>query len=694
MLQMRSFVIVAALTLFGPVASDAFLNLHGAFAAEGKLTVNKRAVRRMGRPCRKSYRQFLRKPGFGAFAVARNGACGYTWSSSSYESAKQVALSKCRNVGRKCRIAAIRRRPVWVLDSKCRQKFQEWKRKADTSAFAIGRFGWCGWTTNSPTVHEAKKKALAVCRQNGPCRILKTRGEEPEVQVAGVQAEQKHDLTSSRAANVDKEAGREEKLKPHAGLSQRFRGIDLSGEWAYFTARTDRGNVFRPYFEVSIYPHKFAFRVIDDKRVEVKISNGGKVSTVELKAPEHNYLLSIEKSDDGKVFFPRFLKLLYDEHGVALLAGHNEMYLVRFSEMSKNLPGSIDQMPPEQFCQGPASEIAAFAASEIQTLKRLKSSSRFYSNFDESKAAAIGLFDFTNFQKVFGIPLEGADDRLWAEILERLKYCSVLHFGSTESNAVATALFVNPLKESIRGFLPERHSTFKGPNIQLRMSVSQFREFGEKVASARSGLDGALAQISGEVDQSIRRRRIEEILRDGSSYVAPSKLAEIVEKLERDLEISESNRAKEREAFLDRTQPARPQNELIEAAARGYFLTNCRQAFLAAQASKQGRGALGVALSRSVEAVGGQCVITLATHILKLSVRSVSSDKCSGEGEAFCNFDLYWSCHLDLNPEFGFSADVANIDPICPVLGSVPVSMRGTFERTAPRRWTVRQLEW
>ncbi|MBU2580557.1 MAG: DUF4189 domain-containing protein [Alphaproteobacteria bacterium] len=691
---MRSFVIVAALTLFGPVASDAFVNLHGAFAAEGKLKVNNKALRRMGRPCRNSYNQFLRKPGFGAFAVARNGACGFSWDHNSAKSAREGAIKECQKLGRKCGVAAVRWRPEWQLASTCQENFRDWQRGTNTSAFAVGRFGWCGWSNGSPSLEEAKQQALAGCRKYGPCRILKTRDSEPEAQVAGVQAEQKHDLTSRRAANVDKEAGREEKLKPHAGLSQRFRGIDLSGEWAYFTARTDRGNVFRPYFEVSIYPHKFAFRVIDDKRVEVKISNGGKVSTVELKAPKHNYLLSIEKSDDGKVFFPRFLKLLYDEHGVTLLAGHNEMYLVRFSEMSKNLSGSIHQMPPEQFCQGPASEIAAFAASEIQTLKRLKSSSRFYSNFDESKAAAIGLFDFTNFQKVFGIPLEGADDRLWAEILERLKYCSVLHFGSTESNAVATALFVNPLKESIRGFLPERHSTFKGPNIQLRMSVSQFREFGEKVASARSGLDGALAQISGEVDQSIRRRRIEEILRDGSSYVAPSKLAEIVEKLERDLEISESNRAKEREAFLDRTQPARPQNELIDAAARGYFLDNCSKAFLAAQATKQGRGVLGVALSRSVEAVDGQCVITIATHILKLSVRAVNSDKCSGDGEAFCNFDLYWSCRFDLNPEFGFSADVANIDPICPVLGSVPVSMRGTFERTAPRRWTVRQLEW
>lgn len=184
------------------------------------------------------------------------------------------------------------------------------------------------------------------------------------------------------------------------------------------------------------------------------------------------------------------------------------------------------------------------------------------------------------------------------------------------------------------------------------------------------------------------------MLREYAYKPPPSDIAPELSDLAVRINSLEKRRAAEREAELDRTAPAASQNTLILEATRAYVLEICSKAVLALRAN-DGQALLSLASARSVKARNGSCVIDSATHLFSFHLWSVGQQRCTARGDATkCNFKARWACSYKLNPQFGFSKETANIDPVCPLMRNLSVAMAGQFDKKAPRRWIAKQVDW
>lgn len=116
---------------------------------------------------------------FGAFAISRSGACGYSWRARNEHEAKENALINCElHTGShkgSCRIFYVHDRNPgnYTATSECSDLFQQYKSHRRFKAYAIGRRGGCGYSYGKPSRQAAEQTALQYCYSSGEreCRI-------------------------------------------------------------------------------------------------------------------------------------------------------------------------------------------------------------------------------------------------------------------------------------------------------------------------------------------------------------------------------------------------------------------------------------------------------------------------------------------------------------------------------------------
>lgn len=183
----------------------------------GQINIDNRALKKLRGECRGNFQAYVRQEGFSAFAFARNGACGYSYGHSSLEEAKSAALSTCRNMrGNWCGIVATRDKLAWKLSESCKAHYETWRQQLPPAAFAISKWGACGWSNTATSLAEAERLALEGCQPHGECRIAAVR--EGNVGVAD---------------DVD---------QPQTNLATKLTGVWEGGDFAGADAGSDRSD--------------------------------------------------------------------------------------------------------------------------------------------------------------------------------------------------------------------------------------------------------------------------------------------------------------------------------------------------------------------------------------------------------------------------------------------------------------------
>ena len=127
--------------------------------------------------CTKAKETWHKRASKGAFAVSREGACGWNWGSKTLADARKGALSECRKNGKECKVIATHsaNKGDWALSTECRTGLANWRNRASKGAFAVARNGACGWNWGVETMAAARKGALKECRKRGSdCKITET----------------------------------------------------------------------------------------------------------------------------------------------------------------------------------------------------------------------------------------------------------------------------------------------------------------------------------------------------------------------------------------------------------------------------------------------------------------------------------------------------------------------------------------
>jgi len=287
--------------------------------------VNRRIMRRAGRKCWASFRKMMRRRGYVAFAVARNGGCGYAWENNSAAAARKNAMRSCRQHGRGCRIAMTRARTPFRMGKTCRGDYARWKTKSnETTAFAVGNDGACGWSNNATSMAQAERIALAGCRKHSDdCRVVDRRRAE----VAQAPAPSTTDETDKDVFRrlAEKPAAQEPKRSSDKSKQQPVNCGDVATRVAAQTARTNV-NVLGPQStphtigEPTTFRWSFGGRLDDNCRRPVYLV----VTTPKRTRFEGTGFLAIPGGQPGpfgikhnqeqtRLFFP--LHLLDERHG-------------------------------------------------------------------------------------------------------------------------------------------------------------------------------------------------------------------------------------------------------------------------------------------------------------------------------------------------------------------------------------------
>jgi hypothetical protein len=128
--------------------------------------------------CKVSLESWRTKASIGAFALSKEGACGWSWRHKTESDARNAAMEYCKKYGTECKVIDVHTDQPgdYSLTNECRTKLTEWHKKSSLAAFAVSRDGACGWSFNYDTMQGAEKRALKECANQGPeCKVIQTR---------------------------------------------------------------------------------------------------------------------------------------------------------------------------------------------------------------------------------------------------------------------------------------------------------------------------------------------------------------------------------------------------------------------------------------------------------------------------------------------------------------------------------------
>jgi hypothetical protein len=108
-----------------------------------------------------------------AFAVARNGQCGWAYGYDTADEARKSAVSECEKNGSECKVTEMFEGD-WVVTEDCKSDLAKWQGMRSRGSFAVGQSDSCGYSFNYSTVGQADSRALEECNSSGGtnCRII------------------------------------------------------------------------------------------------------------------------------------------------------------------------------------------------------------------------------------------------------------------------------------------------------------------------------------------------------------------------------------------------------------------------------------------------------------------------------------------------------------------------------------------
>jgi len=123
--------------------------------------------------CKTGLDEWHKQKPIGAFAVARNGNCGWSWESASAEEARKLAVTDCEKIGSECKVTETFE-GNWALTEDCKPTFAKWQQMRGHGSFAVGQNESCGYSFNFSTVADADNRALQECASSGGdnCKLI------------------------------------------------------------------------------------------------------------------------------------------------------------------------------------------------------------------------------------------------------------------------------------------------------------------------------------------------------------------------------------------------------------------------------------------------------------------------------------------------------------------------------------------
>ncbi len=130
----------------------------------------------LSQDCKAGLEKFRKFEPARAFAVARNGSCGWSYDYINPTGATKSALEECEKSGTECRITESDE-GNWQLDAECKKTAEKWLRMQRHGSFAAGKSGGCGYSYNYTSTSQADETALSECKSfNGnECKVVARR---------------------------------------------------------------------------------------------------------------------------------------------------------------------------------------------------------------------------------------------------------------------------------------------------------------------------------------------------------------------------------------------------------------------------------------------------------------------------------------------------------------------------------------
>jgi len=108
-----------------------------------------------------------------AFAVARNGKCGWSVEYNSAEEARKAAVTDCEKGGSECKVTQIFEGD-WAVTEDCKSDLAKWGTMRGHGSFAVGQIDSCGYSFNFSTIAQADSRAMQECVSAGgeKCKVI------------------------------------------------------------------------------------------------------------------------------------------------------------------------------------------------------------------------------------------------------------------------------------------------------------------------------------------------------------------------------------------------------------------------------------------------------------------------------------------------------------------------------------------
>jgi hypothetical protein len=141
--------------------------------SECKLRESDQGNWKMTSSCNDDFNLWHKDKAVRAFAVARNGECGWAYGYDSADEARKSAITECEKNGSECKVTEMFEGD-WVVTEDCKSELAKWQGARGRGSFAVGQSDSCGYSFSYSTVDQADSRALQECNSSGGtnCKII------------------------------------------------------------------------------------------------------------------------------------------------------------------------------------------------------------------------------------------------------------------------------------------------------------------------------------------------------------------------------------------------------------------------------------------------------------------------------------------------------------------------------------------
>lgn len=459
--------------------------------------------------------------------------------------------------------------------------------------------------------------------------------------------------------------------------------LNLSGVWTFAQVRLERRSL-----QTSLVRNiSGSIEIVDDGGSNVRVFGLGRdlarMDSIEFKAERKADEVRINpRSNQRPGGLPiRGARSHQSAHGVDILRTSDGYHLFRFRSNDDTQVLDREGLSPGQFCQGPVSDLAENALREITAAEALRQDAPLLFDSGDFRNAGIGAMFGPAFQEAFGVPIGSVSEGAVLSLIERIRVCYLFNGDKNFGRAVEQVFLRKvPKIADFHRELDIKSAARRGSEISFRATPAAIKSIASSYATSAARFAEQIANPDN-TDLATRAK----LLQIYANSVFPEALRPTALKAQEELAavaLAEANAA-------EATRPALSQTELVRNATQVYLSENCGRGLMAQIQAQLGTS--GFSAGRHTGSRAG-CTINQGTHLLTISVGRISNLRCSGGGERSCTFQMRWGCNYRLNPDFGFSRDLADVDPICPFIRAKTVGLSGIYAPQSHREWRTLEI--